>query len=399
MDVPGVAIVSTLGLIVVGTSVVYLYLLVVGAIRRPAMFPVMEPGCRFAVAISAHDEAQVIGQTVAHLYAQDYPGKWFDVYVVADHCTDDTASVARRAGAVCWERSDDVQESKGTALSWLFERIWQTRTPYDAVVIFDADTMVEANFLRVMAARLAQGDRVIQGQHRISNPQDGWVPALTWAMFLIDNRFQNQGRANLGLSAKNMGDSICFSTAVLRQVGFGSGLTEDYDLRFGLLLSGIRIAYEPAAVGLGEAPANWGDARRQRERWLAGTYQSNCRYLAPMLRRVARLRRLDWALLDGIAQVLLLPYSVLVVASVIGLVWQWVVAPAWWWLWGGLVVALFLYPFLGLALEKAPLRAYLVILTGPVFVVWRTWLALLLRLGLRSATWVRTPHRGKSRPG
>src|SRR5207237_7553717 len=127
--------------------------------------------------------------------------------------------------------------SKGAALRWLFARIldpdskWSPAAPYDAVVIFDADTHVQRDFLRLMDARLSGGASVIQGQHRIRNPRDGWFPALTWAMFIIDNRLQNLGRTNLGLSAKNMGDSICFRADVLRRLGWGEGLTEDYAFR------------------------------------------------------------------------------------------------------------------------------------------------------------------------
>jgi hypothetical protein len=55
--------------------------------------------------------------------------------------------------------------------------------------------------------------------------------------------------------------------------------------------------------------------------------------------------------------------------------------------------ALVVYPFLGLTMERAPLRAYLVILAGPWFILWRTWLALTARLGWRRVEWVRTPRR------
>ena len=277
-------------------------------------------------------------------------------------------------------------------------RIWETNTPYDAIVVFDADTQVDSEFLPAMAVRLSAGAQVIQGQHRISNPHDGWFPALTWAMFLVDNRFQNQGRANLGLSAKNMGDSICFRSDVLRQIGWGEGLTEDYDLRLRLLQHGIRIAYEPTAIGRGEAPVTWDVARRQRERWLAGAYRSSRRYLGCLLRQA--LHR-DWAALDGVAQMVFPSYSTLAAVSVAALLLQLtanlvfgpLVASGLLWLWVTVLLALLIYPLLGLALERAPLRAYLVLLTGPAFIVWRTWLALVSRPGRRTISWVRTPRR------
>jgi cellulose synthase/poly-beta-1,6-N-acetylglucosamine synthase-like glycosyltransferase len=377
----------------------YWYLLALGSLRRRRVPPSPDPSCRFAIAIPAHDEGTVIGSTVATLRALDYPAELFDVYVVADHCTDQTASIARQAGAQCFERTSGPRTGKGAALGWLFERIWETGIPYDDVVVFDADTQVDAGFLRAMAARLSQGDQVVQGQHRISNPRDGWFPALMWAMFTIDNRFQNMGRANLGFSAKNMGDSICLQSSVLRQIGWGEGLTEDYDLRLRLLLEGIRIAYEPSAIGCGQAAATWASARRQRERWLVGVRHSKRRHLSPLLRLT--LRCPTGALMDGLAQIVFPPYSTLAVISALAvslqlaanLAWSRVIPAILLWSWTGVLCALVLYPFLGLTLERAPWRAYLVIWTGPVFVLWRTWLAVRSRLWGRSVRWVRTPRR------
>ena len=128
-------------------------------------------------------------------------------HVVADHCTDQTVLAAHKEGATAHERNDGPRGSKGGALRWLFQRIMADDSApiYDAVIVFDADTKVSSDFLQIMNVRLNQGHQVIQGQHVISNPDDGWFPALTWSMFLIDNRFQNMGRSNLGWSAKKHG--------------------------------------------------------------------------------------------------------------------------------------------------------------------------------------------------
>jgi hypothetical protein len=60
--------------------------------------------------------------------------------------------------------------------------------------------------------------------------------------------------------------------------------------------------------------------------------------------------------------------------------------------WAGVVVMLLLYPMAGLALERAPVRAYIAILLGPYFILWRTWLALNSRFGGKQVTWIRTEH-------
>lgn len=377
----------------------YLFAMALGSIRAPreGAQPPAEKYHTFIIAIAAHDEAAVIERTVRRMLAMNYPADRFSVHVVADHCTDDTAELAERAGAVAHPRAVEPRSGKGAALSWLFEQIWQSGAAVDAIVIFDADTAVDPDFLRWMNLRLLRGDKVIQGRHIISNPGKGWFPSLTWAMFIIDNRFQNLGRANLGWSAKHMGDSICFQAAVLKQIGWGGGLTEDYQLRQQLLLDGIRIAYEPRAKGYGEAPVSLAWAGRQRARWLRGTHDAN-RQLAPALFG-KWLRTRDPALLDGVLQARMPSYSTvsllaaLVLAALLAV--HFLVSPVYPWLiaaWIVAALALALYPFFGLALERAPLRAYLVILTGPAYILWRSWLALKSRYLQKKVVWVRTAH-------
>lgn len=381
-----------------GAGVGYLWMLALASVSVRRVAPTGSPWHRFAIAIAAHNEAAVIGRTVSGLRQLDYPAGLYDVFVVADHCEDNTAELARLNGATCHERVEGPRGSKGAALAWLLERIFSSGTAYDAIALFDADTQVHPAFLRVMDACLARGDEIVQGRHRIGNPQAGWFAALTWAMFMVDNRFQNQGRSNLGFSAKLMGDSVCFRADLLRRLGWGTtGLTEDYELRLRLLLQGVRIRYEPAAVGDGEAPSSWTAARAQRARWLQGSYQAGRRLGWTLLRE--GVRRRDLALLDGAAQSLLPSYSTLTLASALVLLVHLALGSA---LpgalvaaWATLVMLLAVYPLFGLYLERAPVRAYVVILSGPVFIVWRTWLSLVTRFSGKTVRWVRTDHGGR----
>jgi cellulose synthase/poly-beta-1,6-N-acetylglucosamine synthase-like glycosyltransferase len=221
-------------------------------------------------------------------------------------------------------------------------------------------------------------------------------------MFLVDNRFQNLGRVNLGWSAKHMGDSICFRADILSRYGWGQGLTDDYQLRQLLLADGIKIRYEPRAIGYGEAPLTWAQARAQRARWLKGVSDAN-RSTSERLWEALQ-KRFDFALLDGILQATLPSYSSLTLVSAsifliqvgIAVLWPAILSPILLACWGLLVSLMFVYPLLGLALERAPLRAYLAILSGPVFILWRTGLAITTRFGRKSTTWVRTAHGGPS---
>lgn len=377
----------------------YLLILAIGAMRSASTPDThrRSPSTRFMIVIPAHNEVRVIRATIDRLHAIDYPPHLFSIHIIADHCSDNTAEVARHAGAFVYERNEDPRSGKAAALSWLFQRTLK-KEECDAVAIFDADTRVDPGFLRVMDWRFAQGDQVIQGQHIIRNPNKGWYPALTWAMFLIDNRFQNLGRSNLGWSAKNMGDSICFRVDILRELGWGEGLTEDYHLRFQLLLQGIRIVYEPAAIGYGEAPLTWARGRAQRARWLRGTSDASRQYVKHLL--LEGMKRRNLAMLDGALQASIPSYStlsllVLIILAIhvpidyfIGSIFPWSLIGAW----AAIVVTLLIYPLVGLALERAPVRAYIAILLGPYFILWRTWLAVISRFRGKQVTWIRTEH-------
>ena len=95
---------------------------------------------RFAVVISARNEANVIGGLIESLKAQRYPSELLDIYVVADNCTDDTAAVSRAAGAYVYERFNKVQVGKGYAMDYLFRRLrTEGRDDYDGYFVFDAD--------------------------------------------------------------------------------------------------------------------------------------------------------------------------------------------------------------------------------------------------------------------
>jgi cellulose synthase/poly-beta-1,6-N-acetylglucosamine synthase-like glycosyltransferase len=380
----------------------YLLLLAFGAIRSAEQPQIhgRSPSTRFMIVIPAHNEANVIKATVSRLLSLDYPAHLFSIYINADHCSDNTAEVARQAGATVYERNEGPRTGKGAALTWLFQRTLEKKQ-CDAVVIFDADTRVDPEFLRVMDWRLAQGDQVIQGQHIICNPNQAWYPALTWAMFLVDNRFQNLGRSNLGWSAKNMGDSICFRVDILRKLGWGEGLTEDYHLRFQLLLEGLRIVYEPAALGYGEAPLTWARARAQRLRWLRGVHDTSGQYVKHLI--IEGIKRRNLAMLDGALQASFPSYSTLSLLALIVLVIHvaidfFIPSISLWPLtgiWAAMVIILMIYPLIGLTLERAPIRAYIAILLGPYFILWRTWLVLTSRFGRKKVTWIRTEH-GKS---
>lgn len=59
----------------------------------------------------------LIGQLVENLHLLNYSDQLYDIFVVADNCKDNTAQIARQAGAIVYERFNDNEKAKD--LQWI----------------------------------------------------------------------------------------------------------------------------------------------------------------------------------------------------------------------------------------------------------------------------------------
>ena len=92
----------------IGLSVVFLWstlIVLVGLIRPARRHPKANGKLKFAVLVCARNEESVIRLPVKSVLLSKYPAECREVIVLADNCTDRTASVAREAGAPSWSAS------------------------------------------------------------------------------------------------------------------------------------------------------------------------------------------------------------------------------------------------------------------------------------------------------
>ena len=132
---------------------------------------------KFMAIVPAHNEEAVIKNLVESLVNQDYPKELYDIYVIADNCTDSTAEIAEKAGALVYKRFDPEHKTKGYALNWFLKQKIKENADYDAFCVFDADNIVDKSFLQNMNKKLCQGEEIVQGYRDIKNPTDSWITA------------------------------------------------------------------------------------------------------------------------------------------------------------------------------------------------------------------------------
>ena len=259
---------------------------------------ILTPKKTFAVIIAAHNESAVIGQLLQNLQALEYPKTLYDVFVIADNCSDNTAEIARSYGSIVCERTHPTKKSKGFAMEWMFERLFKMEKKYDAVVVFDADNLVHPRFLMEMNNHLCKGDRIIQGYLDAKNPYDTWVAGTFAIAFWVIDHISHLAKTNIGLSAVLGGTGMCITTDVLERYGWrATCLTEDMEFTMKSLAEGIKTTWAHDAIVYDEKPLTFMQSWRQRKRWAQGQFDVAHRYIPKMLKE--GIKRRDIRILDG----------------------------------------------------------------------------------------------------
>ena len=230
---------------------------------------------RFMAIIPAHNEQEVIENLVESLKNQNYNKELYDIYVIADNCTDNTARVARNAGAIVYERYDETKKTKGYALDWFLQQKIKEDAPYDAICVFDADNIVDKNFLKAMNKKLCQGEEVVQGYRDIKNPTDNWITSGYALFYWTMHRFYHLARYNLGLSPLLNGTGFMVKFDIIKENNGWKTVTLTEDIEFSLqrILKGKRLGWATDAIVYDEQPTGFKQSWSQRSRWTVGHMQ------------------------------------------------------------------------------------------------------------------------------
>jgi cellulose synthase/poly-beta-1,6-N-acetylglucosamine synthase-like glycosyltransferase len=221
---------------------------------------------RLAIVVPAHNESASIGDCIRSLQRCDGFHRLATIFVVADNCSDDTAQVAREAGAQVLERTDTRLRGKGHALNFAFSHL--VGRYFDGFVVVDADSEVELNFIHEFSAAFALGAEALQCPYLASKPASAPLFDLALRAF---NLVRPRGRESLGLSAGILGNGFGLSRPVLERVPYtADSVVEDLEYHIQLVQAGVRVEHLSTTCVRGEMPDSEAGRASQRARWEGG---------------------------------------------------------------------------------------------------------------------------------
>lgn len=357
-----------------------------------------EAQTQFAIVVPSHNEQDNIEATIESLGAVDYPESMRKIIVVADNCIDQTAEVARRSGAIVWERVDDLDKGKGYALHFAFDKILQDGN-YGAVVVVDADTVVSKNLLRSFDARLTNGEHAIQAEYGVRNVHSSWRTKLMAIALGMFHRTRFLARERLGVSVGLRGNGMCFSTELLvKQPHTAFSVVEDVEYGIKIGLAGIRVAFAQDAKVLGEMVSSAKDSVSQRQRWEGGRLLLVKKYLPSLLKSAIKNQSaLHW---DLSLDIIVPPLSYIVVLTTIGVLLEATLVFIFneihisLYLWSAAIMGLVLYILRGVQHSGLGLYGIVVLMYAPFYVMWKILIA--RPFGAKGTTaWVRTKRENE----
>jgi hypothetical protein len=372
----------------------HLTLFMLSALRAARLSPPPDNRSRrLLVLVPAHDEEEILGETLDALACVDYPSELVDVVVIADNCRDCTSVVAADHGARVLTRHDGERRGKGHALTFALEQLAGELSSFDAVIFLDADCRPTSNLLSALAARTASGADAVQAAYLAANPEASWSAALRWAAFALMNFVRPLGRNGLGLSCGILGTGFALTPRLLERCPWHAvGLAEDAEYHLRLVAGGNRVAFAAEAAVISPMPLTLRAAREQHLRWESGKWQLVWQW-SPRLVAEGMRRRDARALLTGI-EIAIPAQSLLATANLVGVA-------------AGLALggsrlarlgavgcaAQAAYVLGGQALARAPRSVWRALPLAPAIVAWKLVLAGRLAARRGPTSWVATREK------
>lgn len=230
-----------------------------------------------AILIAARNEEAVIGELLKSIEAQDYDKTHLKTIVIADNCTDSTATIARELGVNVFERFNKEKVGKGYALDFAIDKLresgeWEA---IDGIIVLDADNLLTQTYVTEMNKTFSDGYEAFTSYRNSKNYGDNWISAGYGLWYIRESKFLHYARMLLGSSCAISGTGFLVSRAVLDRFDGWKFylLTEDIEFSMFSIINGVQIGCCIDAELYDEQPITFSQSYKQRLRWSKGFFQ------------------------------------------------------------------------------------------------------------------------------
>jgi cellulose synthase/poly-beta-1,6-N-acetylglucosamine synthase-like glycosyltransferase len=382
----------TLGILTLPGTIELLLLTLGGVLpARPRTQRSSSSGTNIAVVVPAHNEEASVERCVRALLQCEREESEFQVVVVADNCTDSTAALASAAGARVLVRNDPERRGKGWALDYGFSVL--KNESFDAVLIVDADSVVQPNLITEVARLIRAGADAVQCRYLVWNATASPRTRLMNLALLAFNVLRPRGRQRWGISAGILGNGFALSRDTLLAVPYDArSVVEDLEYHIRIVRAGRRVQFADAATVWGDMPVKAKGSTSQRARWEGGRFRMIAE-MAPALFKDTL--KGNTGLIEPLLELLLLPLAFH--CLLLGALLVWPVAPLRIYAIGGLGLVAG-HTVAAACIGKGGLKDLGAVLIVPLYILWKlALLGRLLRTARHNAEWIRTERSGPQR--
>ena len=245
--------------------------------RKCPPVPHSDKKSKFAVLIAAREESKVISNILSSLKEQTYDKDYFDVWVIVEREDDPTVEVVKEFGYNYFVRDEltDNRRTKGFALQECIRHFPTIGKEYDSYMIFDADNVMDHNYLEVMNDLRQTGVKVGLGYRSFTNANTNWLTIGSAVMFSYMNTVTSRGRTILFHKATLMGTGYFVDSDIIRDAGgwIFTGMTEDIQLTTYCYYHDVYMRYYPLVSFYDEQSPSYRTTHKQHLRWLFGYFE------------------------------------------------------------------------------------------------------------------------------
>ena len=245
---------------------------------------------KFAVLIPCYQEDDVIIDVILDAFQQNYES--YDVVVIADNFNETTIEKLKALPIILFNKKFDIS-TKTRALNYALQNL--PDNVYDAVVILDADNIMEEGFLIKVNESFENGFLVIQG-HRVAKNTNTNFALLDAISEEINNNIFRKGHRILGLSSALIGSAMAFDYVffknLMKDIEVVGGFDKELELK--LMHDGYKIEYLENAFVFDEKVQNVKVFAKQRRRWLSAQFHYFGIHFIPALKALVLHPNIDY---------------------------------------------------------------------------------------------------------